>query len=193
MACFWCHDVIAYFWLYDKHFDIMTNFSNFWRIFDAMTCCWCHHMFLTSWQTFWRYELLMLWRTCWGYDVMTISWQHSHNTQPNTSEWWCGQTLLGRYHVYPKAYTQPLYHSAYIDIFEIISAITKMYDTLWKKPLVPPSRMLANKHVLYLYFIYILFGNSMVVIQGCSFNQDSIRVLWDARCGHGCYSCLNRH
>ena len=27
----------------------------------------------------------------------------------------------------------------------------------------------------------------------CSFTQDSIRVLWDARCGHGCYSCLNGH
>ena len=27
----------------------------------------------------------------------------------------------------------------------------------------------------------------------CSFTQDSIRVSWDARCGHGCYSCLKGH
>ena len=27
MACFWCHDVIAYFWLYDKLFDIMMYFD----------------------------------------------------------------------------------------------------------------------------------------------------------------------
>ena len=29
----------------------------------------------------------------------------------------------------------------------------KMYDTLCKNPLAPPSRMLANKHVLYLYVL----------------------------------------
>ena len=34
----------------------------------------------------------------------------------------------------------------------IILAIIKMHDSLHKNPLSPPSRMLANKHVLYLYF-----------------------------------------
>ena len=49
------------------------------------------------------------------------------------------------YHVYPKAYTQPLYHSAYIDIFEIISAIINIkYDKdVWyfmKKPFGAPIK-----------------------------------------------------
>ena len=38
----------------------------------------------------------------------------------------------------------------------IILAIIKMHDSLYKNPLSPPSRMLANKHVLYLYYLYIL-------------------------------------
>ena len=68
-TCFWCHNEICwchgmflmswrhrvFFYFMTKRFDIMTNFSNFWRIFDVMTCCWCHHMFLTSWQTLWRH------------------------------------------------------------------------------------------------------------------------------------------
>ena len=178
MACFWCHDVIAYF-------DFMTNVLTSWRTFHVFLTLYdvllmSSHVFnvmanfLTTWRKFWRYELLMLWRTFWGYDVINTSWQHKHNTQPNrstykyiaspdgwavwgvvmstrwwllvdhcvlrnwdrilvravkglisragmvsicpllwqrdvklqqtkhtnTSEWWCGQTLLGRHHVH---------------------------------------------------------------------------------------------
>ena len=94
---FWCHGMFLMswrqrvsltlwqiFWHHDELFELLTYF---WRydvllmsshVFDVMT------NFLTTWRKFWRYELLMLWCTCWGYDVITISWQHRHNAQPNT-------------------------------------------------------------------------------------------------------------
>ena len=65
---------------------------------------------------------------------------------------WVGITCIQKH---TRSYTQPLYHSAYIDLFEIISAIITMYDSLCKKPLAPLSRMLANKHVLYVYTLCV--------------------------------------
>ena len=47
-----------------------------------------------------------------------------------------------------------------LDLFEMISDIINMYDTLCKNPLAPPSRMLANKHVLYLY-MYVFHCRSL--------------------------------
>ena len=152
MACFWCHDVIAYFWLYDKLFDIMTYIdfiSNFWHMFDAMTCFWRHHVFLMSWQTFWRHgesfdamryfyvaNFLTLWRTFWGYDVINISWQHNHNTQPNTYKYirmmmW--SDFVGSVSRYPKAYTQPLCHNPRDNISRWSTArlVTNFLETLW--------------------------------------------------------------
>ena len=35
----------------------------------------------------------------------------------------------------------------------IITVIIQMHDHAYRNPLPPPSRMLANKHVLYLYYI----------------------------------------
>ena len=123
-------DVMAYFWLYYKlfnimtyfHFisncwcifDVMTNLLKSWRVFDVMTCFnvmtnltpwrmfWRHDVFLTSW-TFWHHDALL--------DVMTsLSWVDNiniiHNQiHTNISEWWCGQTLLGRYYVCPNTTT----------------------------------------------------------------------------------------
>ena len=147
MTPFWHHDEIVeplrYFWRY----DVLLMSSH---VFDVMT------NFLTTWRKFWRYELLMLWRTIWGYEVINNIDITHNQIHTNTSEWWCGQALLGRYHVYQKAYTRPLYHSAYIYLFEIISAIMKMYDTLWKQPLAPPSRMLTSTYCTCTHGVFTL-------------------------------------
>ena len=77
IACFWCYDeLLAYFWHTFWHHNVvfLLYFLTIWRIFDVMTnlfdvmTCFSHyHMFLTSWQTFWRYHA--------RFDVMTsLSW-----------------------------------------------------------------------------------------------------------------------
>ena len=114
--------VMTAFWRHDMFFDVMTNFLTPWRTF------WRHYVFWGPW-TFWRHDVL--------FDVMTsLSWVDNiniiHNQiHTNVSECWCGQTLLGRYHVCPKAYTQPFSPlGLYIDLIylsEIISAIIKMH------------------------------------------------------------------
>ena len=137
--------------IFDIPFDTITYFLNFiskrsthfWRHskpIDVITCFWHCIMVLTSWCTLWRF------------DVIKLSWRHKHRhnqIHTNISEWWCGQTMLGWYHVCPKhtnnhsiIYNRPI-------LIGIILAIIKMHDSLYKNPLSPPSRMLANKHVLY--------------------------------------------
>ena len=74
-TCFWC---------YNELFGVMAYFdfiSNFWRIFDVMTCCWRHHMFFTPWQTFWRHGESFDVMTSWTFNVMTHLlrlWRHKH-------------------------------------------------------------------------------------------------------------------
>ena len=63
----------------------------------------------------------------------------------------------------PKSYTQPLYHSAYIDLFEIISAIIKMHEPLHRKALPSPSRMLANKQRIALVILLFHCRNYIAV------------------------------
>ena len=41
------------------------------------------------------------------------------------------------------------------------------------------------------FFVSILIFLYLFTIPRCSFNQDSVSVLWDVRSGHGCYSCKN--
>ena len=95
-------------------FDVMRDLLKSWRVFDVMACFnvmtnltpwrmfWRHDVFLTSW-TFWHHDALL--------DVMTsLSWVDNinilHNQiHTNISEWWCGQTLLGRYYVCPNTTT----------------------------------------------------------------------------------------
>ena len=123
-------DVMAYFWLYYKLFNIMTYFSlyfkqlmYFWRHdkpFEVMTCFWRHDIFnvmtnLTPWRMFWRHDVFLTSWTFWHHDalldVMTslssvdnINIIHNQ-IHTNISEWWCGQTLLGRYYVCPNTTT----------------------------------------------------------------------------------------
>ena len=43
----------------------------------------------------------------------------------------------------------------------------------------------------FIYVTSLPVGWDHSPLTRCSFTQDSIRVSWDARCGHGCYSCKN--
>ena len=45
--------------------------------------------------------------------------------------------------------------------------------------------------IIIVYIYYFLLSVEPKQNSRCSFTQDSIRVSWDARCGHGCYSCKN--
>ena len=105
-------------------------------------------MFLTSWCTLWRY------------DVIKLSWRHKHRhnqIHTNISERWCGQTIcwVGITGVQKHTNNHSIIYNRPI-LIGIILAIIKMHDSLYKNPLSPPSRMLANKHVLYLYLIVSL-------------------------------------
>ena len=105
-TCFWCYselmsyhvfdvmtnffEVMAYFWHTFWHHNIvfLTLFLNIWRIFDVMT------NLLTPWPVF---------------DIITCFWRHDKlciQIYQNDDV----VRLLRRYHVCPKAYTQPLSH-----------------------------------------------------------------------------------
>ena len=107
----------------------MTHFWHPDTLFDLMT------NFFTRFLSFWLYffiisgtkcnenVFLMLQRTFWCHGMFLMSWRHRvFLTLWQTLTSWCILILL----------------------------FIKMYDTLCKNPLAPPSRMLANKHVLYL-------------------------------------------
>ena len=71
LTCWWTvwrHEALLVtswrsFWYPDAPFDVMTIP---WRIFDVMTFCWRHDVFLTSWRTIWRNDE--------HFDVMSFFW-----------------------------------------------------------------------------------------------------------------------
>ena len=193
IACFWCYDelflgsmayfwytfwhhnvffyfisqLLTHFWRHDKPFDAMVNVWMWWCIFDVMN-------FLTSWRTFWRN------------DVIKLSWQHKHRhnqIHATISEWWCGQTLcwVGISRVSKSIHTTIIS----LGVFEIISHhrdIIEMHDSLYKNPLPPPSRMLANKHVLYLYIcvtrIHLWLNLHWMLYDVCCTIVPALGTLW---------------
>ena len=133
----WHHNVCCTYWRHNDHFDAR-NVLTTSHILDILT------YFLTSWLTFsldfcrsdcifslFREQNVM--KTCfWCYnelfDVMACFWCHD---------------VIAYFWLYDKLFDIMMY-------FDFIMH-QKMYDTLCKNPLAPPSRMLANKHVLYLW------------------------------------------
>ena len=148
--------VLTYFWHYNVFFlnFISKRSMHFWRHnkpIDVIKCFWHCSMFLTSWCTLWRY------------DVIKLSWRHKHRhnqIHTNISEWWCGQTIcwVGITCVQKHTNNHSIIYNRPI-LIGIILAIIKMHDSLYKNPLSPPSRMLANKHVLYLLTVLLPLNN----------------------------------
>ena len=76
MVCFWCYDELcdAVFFLCDKTFYIMTYFwTNDGFVFGSNDEPFTITNLLTSWQTFWHYDVFLIsWQT---FGIFLTSWQ----------------------------------------------------------------------------------------------------------------------
>ena len=172
-------------WRHDELGDVMTNFvtSLCFFFFILWYTLWHHSVFFMSCQTFRSNDelfeammkLLTLWRTFWHHDVfidiMTNFWcdklfdvMHCvalidditiiltpGTFWQNDAFCWHPDTLLD---LMTNLFIRCLSFWLYFSLFREQNIIKTCFNVITNF-LAPPSRMLANKHVVYLYYFLI--------------------------------------